>query len=400
MGESIGARPQDRGFHETLTFLKGASLYLPLHHPDVVTVPVGDNHDDFLINNLGAYLSFNNETRFECVEYMTDYLAKEAAKVIESKAGAAYFLTVAFNAPHTPLQAKKSDFESLSHIVDPKRRAYAAMIKALDRGVGTILDAIQATERADNTLIIFTSDNGAPYYIGMPENNAPFRGGKYSFFEGGLRIPMMMAWPSIIPPGAKNSQAVAHVDIFSTVAAAAGIDIKELAQDKKYDGVNLLEYENTTFSSPTNHESTRSSLPHESLFWRSGHYMALKQGNMKIHVSERPDKVWIFNLLQDPTEHINLVPGLSWLSVNRTVTDSIGHCVEYVKQLMLPVVGANNTDDVVFSEREVCIMADSIIKENKDQRKALWPALLEVPIGIDLKSDNIGLEDDYVYWAN
>jgi arylsulfatase A-like enzyme len=413
LGETVGARPQDRGYHETLAFLKGASLYLPITSPDVVTVPLGDNHDDFLINNLGAFLFFNNETRFECVEYMTDYLAKMTAKAIRAKAAAPYFITVAFNAPHTPVQAKKSDFDALSHIPDRKKRAYAAMILALDRGVGTILDAVKESGKADNTLIIFTSDNGAPYYLGLQTNNAPFRGGKYSFFEGGVRVPMFMSWPRVIQRGVTSDIPVAHVDIFSTAAAAAGVDLAKLASDRVYDGANMLTLPHVSKDSEGS-AAEHTHEPHPSLFWRSGHYKALRIDDMKIHVSERPDKVWIFDLNADPTEHHNLVAGLAWSRFNQSLAaPKDKECIDLLASLSLPTVttrdnGCDADDQTCRSvgvnsasrRAQFCGLGRMVISVNNEQVDPIWPALLEFPMGIDNKGHNIGAEDEYVYWAN
>jgi arylsulfatase A-like enzyme len=407
LGETVGARPQDRGYHETLAFLKGASLYLPVSSPDVVTVRLGDNHDDFLINNLGAFLFFNNETRFECVEYMTDYLARMAAKAIKAKSAAPYFLTVAFNAPHTPVQAKKSDFDALSHITDKKRRAYAAMILALDRGVGTIMDAVKETGKADNTLIIFTSDNGAPYYLGLKTNNAPYRGGKYSFFEGGIRVPLFLSWPRIVPRGMRSEAPVAHVDIFSTAAAAGGVNLAVLAADRIYDGTDLLALPGIRdgLLEPGHND------PHQSLFWRAGHYKALRAGNIKVQVSERPDKVWIHDLELDPTEVNNLVPGLTWTQFNISLQTEPA-CEELLLSLKLPFVkdlsGCPSHDQICDAasrssdglRRQICIAGRSIIDVNAEQAKPIWPALLEFPMGIDGTGHNIGANDDFVYWAN
>jgi arylsulfatase A-like enzyme len=101
---------------------------------------------------------------------MKDYLAKQAASAVRANRHRPFFLYLAFNAPHTPLQALKSDFDALSHIKDHRRRVYGAMIRALDRGVGHVLDAVKSSGLEENTLIVFTSDNGGAHYVAVPVN--------------------------------------------------------------------------------------------------------------------------------------------------------------------------------------------------------------------------------------
>lgn len=249
LGESEGARPEQRGYEESLSFLQGASLYYPLNHPDVINAPLGSPLDDFLFGNLRHVIRFNGGRQFQPTAYMTDYLATEAANSIRDKCASPFFLTVAFNAPHNPLQASKEDFESpdIAHITDHTTRVYAAMIKALDRGVGTILTAIEECGKTENTLVVFTSDNGGPGTLGQVSNsiNAPYRGWKATFFEGGIRVPLFMSWPRVIPRGSIYHKPVSHVDLFATAVVAGGVhNMTQLGLDlrRDYDGVNLLDF--------------------------------------------------------------------------------------------------------------------------------------------------------------
>jgi arylsulfatase A-like enzyme len=127
---------------------------------------------------------------------VTDYLAVEAARAIAANANRPFFLYVAFNAPHTPLQALRSDVDALPEIEHPTLRVYAAMIRALDRGMGTVLEALRAHGLERDTLVIFTSDNGGADYVGLPDLNQPYRGWKMTFFEGGIRTPFFAKWPA------------------------------------------------------------------------------------------------------------------------------------------------------------------------------------------------------------
>src|SRR6185312_10449924 len=113
----------------------------------------------------------------------------------------------------------------LPMIKDHHLRVYAAMVRALDRGVGKVLATLKAQGLDKNTLVIFTSDNGGANYIGLPEINKPFRGFKATFFEGGIHVPFFMRWNGQIPAGTKYNEPVAHVDIFATAAGVAGADL-------------------------------------------------------------------------------------------------------------------------------------------------------------------------------
>ena len=123
---------------------------------------------------------------------------------------------------HTPLQATQEDYEAVGDIQPERLRVYAAMVRALDRSVGRIMDKLEEEGLADNTVIVFTSDNGGAGYIGLPEVNAPYRGWKITLFEGGIRVPMFVSWPGHIPAGARINTPVAHVDLMPTLAAVAG----------------------------------------------------------------------------------------------------------------------------------------------------------------------------------
>jgi arylsulfatase A-like enzyme len=256
---------------------------------------------------------------------------------------------LAFNAPHTPLQALKSDYDALPQIKDHRLRVYAAMIRSLDRNVGKVMEALKANGLDGNTLVIFTSDNGGAHYVGLPDLNKPYRGWKATFFEGGIRVPYFIKWPATLPGGARYAEPVGHIDIFSTVAAAAGA---ATPADRVLDGVNLLPFI----------EGTAQGRPHETLFWRSGDYRTLRDGDWKLQVSARPDKVWLFDLKNDPTEKNNLA------------ASQPGRLTELRKTL------------------------DAI---NGEQVKPIWPALLEGAIAIDHPLNVPDKpEDEYIYWAN
>ncbi|MHC4932533.1 MAG: sulfatase-like hydrolase/transferase, partial [Planctomycetota bacterium] len=291
LGRTRGMAPHDQGFHESLLMHSG--LYLPADHPDVVNSKQDfDAIDQFLWRALKYAASFNGSEAFEPERYLTDYYTDQAVKVIEANKDRPFFLYLAHWAPHTPLQASREDYAALSHIESHRERVYAAMIRALDRGVGRVLDALRERGLEENTLVFFTSDNGGAHYIGLPEVNRPYRGWKISFFEGGIRVPYFLKWPARLAGGRTFSKPVHHFDLFATAAAAAGVP---LPTDRAIDGVDLVPFV----------EGKRNDRPHDKLFWRSGHYQVVIADGWKLQVNDRIDGDWLFDLNRDPTEQHN-----------------------------------------------------------------------------------------------
>ncbi|TMA25664.1 MAG: sulfatase [Deltaproteobacteria bacterium] len=350
LGEAPAMQPTARGFDEYLGFLSGASMYLDKDDPNAVnSVQDFDPIDQFLWANLAFAVRKDSGPRFAPNEYMTDYLAHEAARAIEANRSRPFFVYLAFNAPHTPLQALRSDYEALSGIENHTLRVYAAMIRALDRGVGTVLGALKANGLEENTLVIFTSDNGGADYIGLPDINKPFRGWKMTFFEGGVHAPFFARWPARLAPGQRYDAPVAHVDIFATAAGAAGAP---LPADRTIDGVDLVKLA----------RGEAEGRPHHAVFWRSGHYRTILADGWKLQVSERPAKTWLFDLDSDPTEQRDL--------------------------------SAERTDKL--SE-----LSALLAEQDAQMVKPAWPALIEGAIAIDHPLNVAPKDsDEYVYWAN
>ena len=268
--------------------------YLPEDSPDAVNSKQDfDPIDAFLWPNTRYSVSFADSKPFEPKGYLTDYFTDEAVRAIAANRNRPFFLYLAHWGPHTPLQALRADYDALSQIEDRRLRVYAAMVRAVDRSVGRVLDALEENGLAENTLVFFTSDNGGANYIGLSEINRPYRGWKLTLFEGGIHVPFFMAWPARIPAGREVATPVSHLDIFPTAAAAAGAP---LPADRPIDGVNLLPLAT----------GAASELPPRPIFWREGHYQAVRSDGWKLHVSKHPDKAWLFDLRADPTEQRDL----------------------------------------------------------------------------------------------
>ena len=298
LGETPGQRPVDQGFDEFLGFYAGGSMFGDPDDPGIVSAKQDfDPIDAFIWPILSFAVRKDNEARFTPDLYMTDYLSREAVRAIEANRNRPFFLYLAYNAPHTPLQATRADYDALSHIESHPERVYAAMIRALDRGVGEVLGALEANGLGDDTVVIFSSDNGGAHYIGLPEVNAPFRGWKMTFFEGGLRSPFFIKWPAQLPPGTRSEEPASHIDVFTTVASAASTPVPS---DRAIDGIDLLPFAR---GAKRGDGATRE---REALFWRSGGLSTVRSRGWKLQVDRRQDKRWLFDLASDPTERQNL----------------------------------------------------------------------------------------------
>ena len=348
LGEARGMRPEDQGFDESLGFMPGASKY----EPDTASVGAklpGDPLDRLLWFALTDAVQFNGGPPFHAGEYMTDYLSDEAVTAIEANRNRPFFIYLAYNAPHTPFQATRADYDSLSAIKDPRARVYGAMIRALDRGVGKVMRALKAERIDRNTLVIFTNDNGGAWYAGLANINRPYRGWKGTFFEGGIRVPFFIRWPDRIAAGQRLAMPIHQVDVLPTLAAAS--DAK-LPKDRPIDGIDLLPLAT----------GKAASVPSRPLFWRSGQYEAVRDGDWKLQVSQNPQRTWLFNLASDPTEHVDL---------SSSRRDRVGR------------------------------LRAELAAHDRQMARPLWPALLEEPIRIDVPADapwKAG--QDYVYWPN
>lgn len=293
LGTSGQFHPNNQGFDESLN-LEGLA-HLPEDDPDVVNARVEfDPIDKFLWARANFANSYNRSALFAPGGYLTDYWTDESLKVIEANRNRPFFLYLAHWGVHTPLQATRADYEAVGDIGPHRLRVYAAMVRALDRSVGRIMAKLAAEGLADNTMVVISSDNGGAGYVGLPGINAPFRGGKINFFEGGLRVPLFARWPAQIAAGTRSELPVGHVDLMPTLAAAASAP---LPAKVIIDGRNLLP------AMTGRGEVERADAP---LFWNSGYYKVVRAGDWKLQVNEKQRKAWLFNLAADPTETTDL----------------------------------------------------------------------------------------------
>lgn len=201
-------------------------------------------------------------------EYLTDALTREAVDFINRSADRPFFLYLAYNAVHSPLQGADRYMKRFAHIDDVHRRIFAAMLSNLDDSVGDVLAAIEKNELQRDTLVVFLSDNGGPTRE-LTSSNLPLRGEKGSMYEGGIRVPFMIRWPGKIPSGETYDHAVSSLDLLPTTAAAANIS---LPKNVATDGINLLPHL----------IGSKTERPHDTLYWRTGKKAALRHHDWKI----------------------------------------------------------------------------------------------------------------------
>jgi arylsulfatase A-like enzyme len=201
-------------------------------------------------------------------EYLTDAFTREAVAFVERHKKEPFFLYLAYNAVHTPMQAPARYKDSFKEIGDPKRRIYAGMLTAMDEGIGKVLAKLRELGLEEDTLLFFVNDNGGPTQANG-SNNGPLRATKGTMFEGGIRVPFMVKWPRRLKGGQVYEQPVIALDILPTASAAARA---KLPIDRTMDGANLLPYLT----------EDKKGAPHETLFWRAGQNHAVRKANWKL----------------------------------------------------------------------------------------------------------------------
>lgn len=247
LGTDATRHPMKRGFDSFFGFLGGA-------------------HDYFASQSIQRGTEAWKESG-----YLTDAFAREASAFIKQHKGHPWFLYLAFNAVHTPMQADDPRLAKFSNITDKTRRTYAAMMSAMDDAIGSVRATLAAEGLDKETLVMFISDNGGPVMQGVTVNgsqNTPLRGSKRTTLEGGIRVPFLVAWPGRVSPGVYD-EPVIQLDLHATALRAAQV---EIVADWKLDGVDLLPF--FTKATP--------GVPHHTLYWRFGSQRAIRDGAYKL----------------------------------------------------------------------------------------------------------------------
>lgn len=247
-------------------------------------------------------------------EYLTDHLTNRALDFIEQNRESPFFLYLPFYAVHTPIEGKEEYIRKyqakvrpgLTPGVDQHNPAYAAMIQSVDENVGRLMAKLDDLGIAERTVIFFTSDNGglsAPEWKNEPvTSNLPLREGKGHVYEGGIREPMIVKWPGVVPPGSVCREPVSSIDFFPTILDIAGAWTARIAR-QSYDGVSFV---------PLIEQS--GSLPPRELYWHYPHYSnqlgrpggAVRQGDFKLIEFYDDNTMELYNLREDVGERENL----------------------------------------------------------------------------------------------
>lgn len=278
LGAQEHNHPLALGFDHFMGLLAGSRSYFPL-----VQKPPGRQRR---LERDGALVS---ESSFS---YLTDLLTEEGVQRIEERDPARpLFLFMSYTAPHGPMHARTDLQERFAAIKDPRRRKYAAMVTALDEGVGRLRDALERAGIADNTLIVFLSDNGGA--TNNASDNGPWRGMKGSKWEGGQRVPFVVHWPGHLRSGTYDSP-VSSLDLASTFLAVGGA-----APLPSTDGVDLIPYLQGRVGRP----------PHAQLYWRRAVVAAVREGDWKLirvtEVDGSQRSPILIDLESDPSERID-----------------------------------------------------------------------------------------------
>jgi arylsulfatase A-like enzyme len=301
LGVPGDAAPNDRGFDYFYGFHSGCVDFYS--HRYYWGEPRTVNYHD---------LWRNRSEIFEDGEYLTGRITQEAVQFVQRNRERPFFLYAAYNAPHYPMHAPQPYLQRFSSL-PPERRTYAAMISAVDDGVGAVVEQLRRNGLAENTCIFFLADNGATTepragLYGKPATagiNRPYRGFKFSLFDGGMHVPAIVSWPGTIPKGRTVSEVAMTMDILPAVARAASAD---LPPGYSVDGRDVL---------PLAASGARS--PHEAIFWAQDKQMAIRRGKWKLVMNgfladgetgrtrlAGDDALFLSDLESDPGESRNL----------------------------------------------------------------------------------------------
>jgi arylsulfatase A-like enzyme len=220
-------------------------------------------------------------------KYITDDFSDEAVSFVKRNRDWPFFLFLSYNAPHTPLEATEKYLNRFPQIKDKKRQTYAAMVSAVDDGVGRVLSEVRKQSLENKTIIVFLSDNGGPTTKNA-SNNSPLRGNKGDAWEGGFRVPFAIQWKGILSAGLSYDYPVSSLDLGGTIVELAGAEIPD---DKPLDGINLIPYLT----------GEKKSRPHKAIYLRQfdRNRYAVRHENEKIIIPWKGGKAKLYDLSKD-----------------------------------------------------------------------------------------------------
>ena len=290
LGFSKDHHPQARGFDEFFGFLVGAHNYAWRKDAEPKFASTQSNN-----------LIYRGREVQKLDGFATDVFTDEAIAFMKRNKADPWFLYLAYNAVHTPLEiSEKLKDRVPTDVQDPARRGYLALLIGLDDAIGRILAYLEESGADQNTLIVFISDNGgsglAPFLAYNAAWNGLLRGNKGQTLEGGIRVPFFIAWPGKLPKGKTYDHPVIALDILPTACAAAGVQIPA-----NIDGVNLMPHL----------LGEKKTSPHDMLYWRFGPQKAVRKGDWVLvdwrDFEKKTNSGWqLFNLAKDIGQQDNL----------------------------------------------------------------------------------------------
>ncbi len=292
LGHNDPFKPHVRGFDYHYGFYEAFTLYSPRESEGIISY----QHDYFANKHIWRQKRKEtcairvNDSIVKEEEYLTFSIARQSVKYIEENLEQPFMLVAAFNAPHTPFQVPLEYYNKFSHIEDENQRVYYGMIAALDDGVGMITDALDSLGLTEKTLIMFASDNGGATYTDATENGE-LKAGKFSQFEGGINVPMILSWGERTPVAASYDHPVCLLDLFPTMTAAAGL---EVPADREFDGVDIMPFLDDA------------SVAHNYLYWRTDFNRAIRSEQWKLVWNTRDEQDLLYDMSEGALEDQNL----------------------------------------------------------------------------------------------
>jgi len=288
LGAHESLHPLKRGFDEFFGHLGGGHQYLT----ELLTI----KNSNKARNEAESYRTWilRNHEPVKPTKYLTDEFSDEAVSFVQRNKDKPFFLFLSYNAPHGPLQATQEYLDRFPTIDNKKRKTYAAMVSAVDDGVGRLLKTLENNKLTENTLVFFLSDNGGPTSKNA-SRNAPLRGSKSDVWEGGYRVPFAVQWPGTLGKGQVYDHPVSSLDIFGTIAALSGAKI---AKERPLDGVNLVPYLN----------GEKKTAPHTAIYLRKfdQQRFAVRKGDYKMVILGKDQAPHLYNLANDLGETKNI----------------------------------------------------------------------------------------------
>lgn len=277
MGNADRFHPTNRGFDEFYGFRGGARSFMPYDETNKI-----DKNENRLEQGFGYYLEHKG--------YLTDVLADRTNQFIAQNKDRPFFIYLSFNAVHTPMQATTEDLDQFPNLTG-KRKQLAAMTLSMDRACGKVYDQLKKLDLLDNTIIVFTNDNGGPSDANASLNK-PLSGTKANHLEGGIRVPFLISWKGILQGNTTYDYPISLLDMYPTFSTIAGVEAAGL---KGLDGVDILPFL----------KKNKSGRPHDTLYWKKETRAAIRELDWKlIRYPDRPAE--LYNVSKDTAEEYDL----------------------------------------------------------------------------------------------